>query len=414
MLTTTFIALGSNIGDRRGTIDRALAMMKAAGIASERVSTLRDTAPVGGPASQGQYLNGIAQASTDLPANELLATLLRIEADLGRVRSERNGPRTIDLDIIAFGNETIDDKTLIVPHPRLHDRLFVLEPLAEIAPEWIHPVFGKTAAVLLTSLRQRLERQTTASNGRELAGLRAMVTGSTSGIGRAIALNLAEAGADVLVHGRRSASAQDVAAQCRQQRVQSEVLLADCGDPAACVRLVDAAWRTWNGLDIWIHNAGADTLTGPAAKASFEEKLQTLYDVDLRGTIVTTRRVGHWMKQRGQGSIVTIGWDQSETGMEGDSGQLFGAVKAAVTAYSKSLSLTLAPEVRVNIIAPGWIRTAWGENASEVWQERVRRETPLAVWGTPADIAAAARWLVSPAAQFMTGQTIRVNGGAVR
>jgi 3-oxoacyl-[acyl-carrier protein] reductase len=414
MPTTTFIALGSNIGDRRGTIDRALAMMNGAGIASERVSTLRDTDPVGGPASQGQYLNGIARATTDKSANELLATLLNIEAQLGRVRTERNGPRTIDLDVIAFGDETIDDKTLVVPHPRLHDRLFVLEPLAEIAPDWIHPVFGKSASALLTSLRQRLERETTASSGRELAGLRAMVTGSTSGIGRAIALILADAGADVLVHGRRADAAQEVVDLCRQQGVQSEVLLADCADPSACVRLVDAAWRTWNGLDIWIHNAGADTLTGPAARASFEVKLQTLYDVDLRGTIVTTRRVGHWMKQRGQGSIVTIGWDQSETGMEGDSGQLFGAVKAAVTAYSKSLSLTLAPEVRVNIIAPGWIRTAWGEKASEVWQERVRRETPLAVWGTPEDIAAAARWLVSPAAQFMTGQTIRVNGGAVR
>jgi NAD(P)-dependent dehydrogenase (short-subunit alcohol dehydrogenase family) len=83
-------------------------------------------------------------------------------------------------------------------------------------------------------------------------------------------------------------------------------------------------------------------------------------------------------------------------------------------AFAKSLSLSLAPAVRVNVIAPGWIRTAWGETASKVWQERVRRETPLGVWGTPDDVAAAVRWLVSPAAKFITGQTIRVNGGTVR
>jgi NAD(P)-dependent dehydrogenase (short-subunit alcohol dehydrogenase family) len=100
--------------------------------------------------------------------------------------------------------------------------------------------------------------------------------------------------------------------------------------------------------------------------------------------------------------------------MEGDSGQLFAASKAAVMAFSKSLALTLAPTVRVNCLAPGWIRTRWGETAPQVWQERVRRETPLERWGQPEDVAAAARWLVSPAASFITGQVIRVNGGAVR
>jgi NAD(P)-dependent dehydrogenase (short-subunit alcohol dehydrogenase family) len=83
-------------------------------------------------------------------------------------------------------------------------------------------------------------------------------------------------------------------------------------------------------------------------------------------------------------------------------------------AFSKSLALTLAPKVRVNCLAPGWIRTAWGEGASDKWHERVRRETPLGRWGTPADVARTARWLVSPAAAFITGQVIRVNGGAVR
>src|SRR5262249_9385074 len=117
---------------------------------------------------------------------------------------------------------------------------------------------------------------------------------------------------------------------------------------------------------------------------------------------------------RGSGLILNVGWDQADTGLEGDSGQLFGATKAAVMAFSKSLALSLAPEVRVNCLAPGWVRTAWGEGASSGWQERVLRETPLRRWGTPHDVAAAARWLASPWADYITGQVIRVNGGAVR
>jgi len=138
-----------------------------------------------------------------------------------------------------------------------------------------------------------------------------------------------------------------------------------------------------------------------------------LLDVDVKATMFLSREIGERMKKRGSGVIVNIGWDQAETGMEGDSGQLFAAVKGAVMAFSKSLALTLAPEVRVNCLAPGWIRTAWGSAASERWQKRVRQETPLGRWGTPEDVAEAVRWLVSPAAKFITGQIIRVNGGAV-
>ena len=115
-----------------------------------------------------------------------------------------------------------------------------------------------------------------------------------------------------------------------------------------------------------------------------------------------------------RGCIITIGWDQAETGMEGERGQLFAAVKGAVMCFTRSLALALAPEVRANCLAPGWIRTAWGETASAAWQERVREETPLGVWGLPEDVAAAAVWLAAPALGFITGQTIRVNGGAVR
>ena len=173
-------------------------------------------------------------------------------------------------------------------------------------------------------------------------------------------------------------------------------------------------WNVWGGIEVWVNNAGADTLTGEAGRWPFERKLRELLAVDVTATMLLSREVGARMKARGEGIILNIGWDQADTGMEGDSGQLFGATKAAVMAFSKSLALSLAPEVRVNCLAPGWIRTAWGEEASAVWQQRVLRETPLRRWGTPEDVAATARWLVSPAAQFLTGQVIRINGGAIR
>jgi 3-oxoacyl-[acyl-carrier protein] reductase len=191
-------------------------------------------------------------------------------------------------------------------------------------------------------------------------------------------------------------------------------LLTDLHDATKLPLFVENAWKTWDGLDIWVNNAGADTLTGEAGRWSFQEKLRALWEVDVRSTMILSRAVGELMRTRGRGTIVTMGWDQAETGMEGDSGQLFAAAKGAILAFTKSLALTLAPEVRVNALAPGWIRTAWGEQASSAWQERVQRETPLQRWGTPQDVARAARWLVSPAAAFITGQIIRINGGAVR
>jgi len=157
-----------------------------------------------------------------------------------------------------------------------------------------------------------------------------------------------------------------------------------------------------------------DTLTGEAATSSFEQKLEELWAVDVRSTIQLSRDIGARMKEQGSGLILTMGWDQAETGMEGDSGQLFAAAKSAVMGFTRSLALSLAPQVRVNCLAPGWIKTAWGEKASEIWQERVVRETPLQRWGTPEDVAGTARWLASREARFITGQVIRINGGAIR
>jgi 3-oxoacyl-[acyl-carrier protein] reductase len=226
---------------------------------------------------------------------------------------------------------------------------------------------------------------------------------------------LADAGADVIVHGRSSReSALEVADLIRRRGRSAGVLMADLGDRAAGLRLIDEAWNLWNGLDAWLHLAGADTLTGESAKLSFDAKLDLLWSVDVAATIRLCRAVGRRMHEQGSGSIVTMGWDQAETGMAGDSGELFSATKGAIMAFSRSLALSLAPAVRVNALAPGWIKTKWGETASQPWQDRAIHETPLRRWGRPDDVAQAALFLVSPAAAFVTGQILRVNGGSVR
>lgn len=247
--------------------------------------------------------------------------------------------------------------------------------------------------------------------GQPLAGQAAVVTGSSSGIGRAIALELARAGASVIVHaGSNRGGADEVAATITQSGSSALVLMADLVDDAAQDRLVARAWG-WKPIDIWVNNAGADVLTGERRHAGFEQKLDRLWQVDVRAAVRLSRDVGRRMKERGHGVIINMSWDQVAWGQAGESGEMFAAAKGAIEAFSRSLARTLAPEVRVNCLAPGWIRTAWGRAASDYWQQRAVDETLRARWGTPDDVARAACFLASASADFITGQTLNVNGG---
>lgn len=247
-----------------------------------------------------------------------------------------------------------------------------------------------------------------------LSGQRIVVTGSSSGIGRAIALACAAAGADIVVHCRRSVhQAEEVAAAVRRLNVQAAVLQADLAVEAERHAFIEACFAT-GAVDALVNNAGADLLTSELKHAAFTDRLTALLQTDVVGTVALSRACGQRFLEQGRGSILNIGWDQSDRGMEGDSGELFATAKNAVMGFTRSLALSLAPTVRVNCIAPGWIRTAWGDVASDYWQQRVLRETPLQRWGEPEDVAAMARFLLSREAAWITGQVINVNGGAVR
>jgi len=227
----------------------------------------------------------------------------------------------------------------------------------------------------------------------DLSDRRAVVTGASRGIGRAIALEFARAGADVVIHSKSaSAKALAVCEECRRSGNRAEPLPQDFSGECDWQAFVDRAWQLWGGIDLWVNNAGADLLTTPAADRSFADRLNILFEVDVRSTLLLAKEVGRRMREAGRGAIINIGWDQADRGMAGDSGELFAASKSAIMGFTRSLAVSLAPTVRVNCIAPGWIRTAWGEQASEAWQERVVQETPLARWGMPEDIAWLARF----------------------
>jgi 2-amino-4-hydroxy-6-hydroxymethyldihydropteridine diphosphokinase len=147
-MAIAYLGLGSNEGDRAETIQAAVAKLNGtAGLTVTAISALYETEPLEYP-DQGWFLNAVAAVETDLSPADLLAVLLDIEASLHRERTIRFGPRTIDLDLILYGDEVITTGNLQVPHIRCHARAFVLIPLGEIAPDVRHPVFDKTAAEL--------------------------------------------------------------------------------------------------------------------------------------------------------------------------------------------------------------------------------------------------------------------------
>lgn len=151
MKTLVYLSLGSNLGDREGYLREAISRLQELGVI-RRVSAFYETQPVEVEGEQPWFLNCALAMETQLMPLEFLSRMLSVEESMGRVRREPKGPRTIDIDIVFFGNDVLDTPELTVPHPAMHQRRFVLEPLAEIAPALVHPVLKRTVRELLDSL----------------------------------------------------------------------------------------------------------------------------------------------------------------------------------------------------------------------------------------------------------------------
>jgi 3-oxoacyl-[acyl-carrier protein] reductase len=248
-----------------------------------------------------------------------------------------------------------------------------------------------------------------------LEGKRVVVTGGSSGIGRAIATRCVAAGADVLLTYRQNRrGAEEAAAELAQTGRRVLVRGADISREADISALARDARQELGRVDVWINNAGADILTGKGGKLSPREKLDLVLAVDVRGTVLASWEAAKLMREQGPGGvIVNMSWDHVSLGMAGENPVLYSVAKGAVMSFSKSFAREVAPDIRVNILAPGFIETAFGVDADPQFREQVVEMTPLRRWGTPDDVAGAAVFLASDEATFLTGQMIMVNGGVV-
>jgi 3-oxoacyl-[acyl-carrier protein] reductase len=241
-----------------------------------------------------------------------------------------------------------------------------------------------------------------------------LVTGASSGIGRAIALRCAQAGADLAITYRKNEQgARATAQEIRSLGRKAEVIQADISREQDIDRLVGELQRSLGRVDVWINNAGADILTGEAGRTSRLQKLDLVLGVDVRGTVLACWAAVGMMRNQGGGSIINMAWDHVDQGMEGENPGIYSVAKGAVASFSRSLARDVAPDIRVNILAPGFIETAFGEEANPKFRRKVIDMTPLGRWGKPEDVAGAALFLASDDAAFLTGQMVRVNGGVV-
>jgi 3-oxoacyl-[acyl-carrier protein] reductase len=246
-----------------------------------------------------------------------------------------------------------------------------------------------------------------------LDGKIVVVTGASSGIGQALALGCAREGADLAITYRgNEAGARETAAQIVGLGRRAQVTRVDISRDADVEALARAVEGEFGHVDVWINNAGADILTGSGGRLTAREKLDLLLAVDIRGTIVASWAAAKMMAERG-GVILNMSWDHVGFGMAGENPILYSAAKGAIMSFSKSLARQVAPRVRVNILAPGFIQTAFGEQADTAWRREVEARTPLGRWGAPDDLVGAALFLASDESRFVTGQMIMVNGGVV-
>lgn len=242
-----------------------------------------------------------------------------------------------------------------------------------------------------------------------------VITGASSGIGESIATTFAREGAHVVVNYNSSkAKAEHIVKQINGGGGQAVAIRANVADPKDVSFLIDEALSELGQVDIWVNNAGADILTGKGAELSEQEKLQSLIDIDLKGTIHCCWGIVPVMEQAGHGVIINMTWDLAIHGFQGRNPQMFAAAKAGVIGFSQSLAKTVAPDIRVNLVAPGWIETVFAKERMETtyYQARIS-EIPLKRFGQAQDVANAALYLASDEAAYITGQIFNINGGLV-
>jgi NAD(P)-dependent dehydrogenase (short-subunit alcohol dehydrogenase family) len=246
----------------------------------------------------------------------------------------------------------------------------------------------------------------------QFQGKKVVITGAGRSIGRHLALGFAAQGATVLVHyGHDQQKAEAVVREIQERGRQALLLQADLSQPQEVARLVKESYELLGPIDIWINNAGASANSAETKGMSEIEIFERMIGVDVMGTWRCCREVEPYMREGG--CILTTGWDRALDGAAGLPNQMYAISKGAIMSLTRALASEFAPRVRVNCIAPGRIENEWSQTLSETSRQRAVEGIPMKRWGTAEDILQTAYFLASPAASFITGQTILVNGGEI-
>lgn len=243
-------------------------------------------------------------------------------------------------------------------------------------------------------------------------GATVAITGASGGIGRATALRFAQAGASLLLHAHKNVARLDEIVELSQKQGGSaEIFPADFNSPNDRKYFFEAILAKERKIDVWINAAGVDLMSPSLARRSLEEKLQSLVEVDVFATISLSVRVAERMKRQGDGTLFFFDWDGVDYGWSGETAQLYGAAKGAVRGFSRSLAESVAPEVRVRCLSLGWIKTRWGQSASDRFERRVSEDSLQKRWGEPDEVADTILFLADGRSTYVDGIGLRLNGG---
>ena len=259
-----------------------------------------------------------------------------------------------------------------------------------------------------------------------------VISGASGGIGRAVAESYRGENVSLYLQTNRNRAALTDWARANGGDFASvEIFEANLATEAGVGGFVDGVLDALKKaqktdvprLDAFVAAAGVDLMTPEMKAATFDERLRRVWAVDVAATVAAARAFGAAARafrraasaesggEGGGPALVLFGWDGVERGMEGETAQLYAVCKGAVVSFGRSLAQELAPEVRVNVVSPGWIRTTWGAVASEAAAKRVAAESLSGRWGTAEEVAAVVRFLTSDAAAYVNGQNVPVNGG---
>ncbi len=236
-----------------------------------------------------------------------------------------------------------------------------------------------------------------------------VVTGASGGIGSAVATKFGLAGANLLLHVNKNVYQH--AGQSVPNFTGDQMVVADFSSPAEIAQFLQTINAKTEKIDVWVHAAGIDLMSPRMKNMPFEEKLRHFFQVDVFAPMEIAKKVGQRMKSEGGGVIVLFGWNGVKYGWIGETAELYGAAKGALLGFSRSLAESLAPEVRVRLLSPGWVKTRWGEKTSGDMEARLAADSLQNRWGTPDEIADAVLFFCSQESEFIDGIDVFLDGG---